>query len=255
MAPKPKTPGGGGGGNTPNTGGKPPQTHGNINAGSGITSAQNATGQAMNAGLPNAGQGTNPQPVPNTPNGYPPPPTAPPGAASIHHSAASETHITVGDGGKQGGHLAGTGLAGKTEFPNGWDGPKILDAAHQVTQQGPPVTGPKPTKDANGNPAWAYNYEGVVDGVTIRTTVLSTGEIRTAFPTNASDPGVILNPSAPSPAPSGIPQGVAPRYDHPDVGGTGSWTWEGPKGDKIIRVEQDAQGNVTTTVIGDYKKK
>jgi hypothetical protein len=46
-----------------------------------------------------------------------------------------------------------------------------------------------------------------------------------------------------------------PRYSHSDLGDDGNWTWEGPKGDKIIRVVLDAQGNVTTTVLGDYKKK
>jgi len=94
-----------------------------------------------------------------------------------------------------------------------------------------------------------------VDGVEVKTTVLADGEIRTAYPPNSSDPGVITNPPAPNPAPSGIPQANPPRYSHPDVGGDGSWTWEGPKGGKIIRVVQDAQGNVTTTVLGDYKKK
>lgn len=254
MTPKPKTPGGGG---SPSGSGKPPQSHGSINAGNGVSSAQSATGQAAQAGKPpgTGHGGTTPSGPPKTPAGHPPPPTAPPGASDIRHSPASEAHIIDGDGGKQGGHIAGTGFSNKTEFPPGWDRAKILDAAHQVTQQGPPVTGPKPTKDADGNPAWAYNYEGVVDGVTVRTTVLSTGEIRTAFPPNASDPGVVLNPPAPTPAPAGIPQGNPPRYSHPDVNGDGSWTWEGPKGDKVIRVVQDAQGNVTTTVLGDYKKK
>ncbi|MEH0934218.1 EndoU domain-containing protein [Micromonospora psammae] len=160
-----------------------------------------------------------------------------------------------GDGGRQGGHLAGTGFSKKTEFPKDWDEARILDATHQVTQQGPPARGPYLTQDADGNPAWAYDYKGVIDGVEVKTIVLAGGEVRTAFPTDPDDPGGITNPTAPNPAPKGVPTGNPPRYSHPDVGGDGSWTWEGPKGNKIIRVVQDAQGNVTTTVLGDYRKK
>lgn len=251
MPPKPKGPGGGSG-KTPG-GKKPSQQHGNINAGKGISSAQQATSQAAIKGHPNTSgqQQTNPSSTnPTTPTK----PTTPPTATNIRHTTESETHIVDGDGGRSGGHLAGTGYSKKTEFPKSWTKQDILDAAHQVTQQGPPAKGPYPTKDANGNLAWAYDYEGVVNGVTVKTTVLANGEIRTAYPPNPADPGVISNPPAPNPAPSGIPQGVPPRYSHPDVGGDKSWTWEGPKGDKIIRVVQDANGNVTTTVLGPYKK-
>jgi EndoU nuclease-like protein len=265
---KPKRPHGGGdgdgttgkpsrkhGGN--GTADKPSQKHGHIDASKGVSSAQDATAQAAQNGRP-AGSGqqttTNPTPAPPTTPGRPPQPTAPPASHDIRHTDASREHIIEGDGGRQGGHLAGTGFSKKTEFPKGWDEAKILDAAYQVTQQGPPVSGPKPTLDANGNPAWAYNYEGVVDGVTVRTTVLADGDIRTAFPPNSQDPGVITNPPAPNPAPQGVPMGNPPRYSHPDLGGDGSWTWEGPKGNKIIRVVQDAQGNVTTTELGEYKK-
>ncbi|MET8307246.1 EndoU domain-containing protein [Micromonospora sp. NPDC005173] len=243
-------PGGGGGGS-----GKPPKNYGGINAGKGITSAQQATAHAATQGhAPGvAGQGsTNSNPARPT---RPPAPTTPPTAGDIHHSDASKKHIIEGDGGRQGGHLAGTGFSKKTEFPKSWDEAKILDAAHRVTQQGPPAKGPYPTKDADGNPVWAYDYVGVVDGVEVKTTVLADGEIRTAYPPDASNPGVISNPAAPNPAPQGIPNAVPPRYSNPDVGGNGSWTWEGPKGNRIIRVVQDAQGNVTTTDLGEYKKK
>lgn len=89
----------------------------------------------------------------------------------------------------------------------GW----ISGVLDQVTQQGPPVKGPYLTKDANGNPAWAYDYKGTVDGVEVKTTVLADGEIRTAYPPNGADPGVITNPSAPNPAPSGVPVSNPPR--------------------------------------------
>jgi Bacterial EndoU nuclease len=254
MPPKPKKPGGGGNGN--GSTGKPPQTHGSINAGQGITSALTATAEVTNKGKVGGGSGQQPT-TPGTSNKPSPPtkPIQPPTATDIRHSDRSRQHIIHGDGGRQGGHLAGTGFSKKTEFPQSWGEAKILDAAYQVTQQGPPAKGPYLTKDADGNPAWAYDYSGTVDGVEVKTTVLANGEIRTAYPPNSADPGVITNPPAPNPAPSGIPMGNPPRYSHPDVGGDGSWTWEGPKGDKIIKVVQDAQGNVTTTVLGDYKKK
>lgn len=251
MPPKPKGPGGGNTGKTP--AGKPSQQHGNINAGKGISSAQQATSQAAAKGHPQGSGQQNTQGAANPTT--PTKPTAPPDVKDIRHSPESETHIIEGDGGRSGGHLAGSGFSKKTEFPQSWTRQDILDAAHQVTQQGPPVKGPYPTKDANGNLVWAYDYVGVVDGVTVKTTVQADGEIRTAYPPNTSDPGVIANPAAPNPAPQGIPQGVPPRYSHPDLGGDGSWTWEGPKGDKVIRVVMDAQGNATTTVLGPYKKK
>ncbi|MDG4839960.1 EndoU domain-containing protein [Micromonospora sp. WMMD967] len=247
-------PGGGSGGGTGGGGaGRPPRSYGGINAANGISSAQQATGQARQQGHPpGVGQGsttTPPRPA------RPPAPTTPPTAGDVHHSDASRKHILEGDGGRQGGHLAGTGFSNKTEFPKSWDEAKILDAAHRVTQQGPPNKGPYPTKDADGNPVWAYDYVGVVDGVQVKTTVLADGEIRTAYPPDKTNPGVISNPPAPNPAPQGIPMGNPPRYSNPDVGGDGSWTWEGPKGNKIIRVVQDDQGNVTRTELGDYKKK
>ncbi|OLF16200.1 EndoU domain-containing protein [Actinophytocola xanthii] len=259
MTPKPKNPGSGGGTGGTGPKGRPSQVHGSINAGKGVSSAQQAITQAAHAGRPGAGSGGTTTPAHIPTKATKPPattkPTAPPSANDIHLPDIANTHILRGDGGRQGGHLAGTGLSKKTEFPKDWDGAKILSAAYQVTQ-GPPVKGPFPTKDADGNVRWAYNYEGVVDGVTVRTTVFAdNGEIRTAFPTNPADPGVIENPAAPNPPPKGIPQSEPPRYSHPDLGGDGSWTWEGPKGDRVVRVVQDAQGNVTTTDLGPYKKK
>jgi hypothetical protein len=206
------------------------------------------------AGRPGGGprqpntQPETPRPAPTTK------PIEPPAANDIRHSDASRQHVVHGDGGRQGGHLAGTGFSKKTEFPQGWDEAKILDAAHQVTQSQQPTKGPYLTKDADGVPAWAYDYKGTVDGVEVKTTVLADGEIRTAYPSNSDNPGVITNPPAPNPAPTGIPMGNPPRYDHPDLGGDGSWTWEGPKGNRIIRVVQDARGNTTTTVLGDYTR-
>ncbi|TDV57217.1 EndoU domain-containing protein [Actinophytocola oryzae] len=276
MTPKPKGPHGGGhseggdgstgkphdgtgSGGDGSTSGKPSTVHGGIDASKGMTSAMDATGKAAEAGRPPSptagGSSTTTPAAKPPPKGYPPAPTTPPKNTDIAHTPESETHIITGDGGRQGGHLAGTGFSKKTEFPKSWDKAKILDAAHQVTQSGPPSKGPYPTKDANGDPAWAYDYTGVVDGVTVKTTVLANGEIRTAYPPNGADPGVITNPPAPNPAPKGIPMSNPPHYSNPDAGGDGSWTWEGPKGDKVIRVVQDASGNVTTTDITPPKPK
>lgn len=258
MTGKPKKPtGGDGGGGGSGGSGKPSLKHGTIDASKGVSSAHAAIGDATAAGHPGGpastgGGSTKPGSSKPPP---PPKPTTPPTTGDIRHTDTSREHIINGDGGRQGGHLAGTGFSKKTEFPQDWDEAKILDAAHQVTQSGTPSKGPYLTKDGNGDPAWAYDYTGVVDGVTVKTTVLADGEIRTAYPPNGADPGVITNPPAPNPAPSGIPLANPPRYSHPDAGGDGSWTWEGPKGDKIIRVVQDAEGNVTRTELGEYKKK
>ncbi|SCG57466.1 EndoU domain-containing protein [Micromonospora humi] len=247
-------------------GGSPSHPHGDGDGGHGpsgrphganvprnASAEQNAVASQAQQGRPGGGPAPGAPRRPNRPDRSTAPNT-PPGAGDIRHTDASRQHILDGDGGKQGGHRAGTGLSKKTEFPKDWDDAKVLDAAHQVTQQGPPANGPYPAKDADGNPTWAYDYTGRVDGVEVKTIVLANGEIRTAFPNNPADAGVITNPAAPNPAPRGTPVGVAPHYAHPDVGGDGSWTWEGPKGNKIVRVVEDAQGNVTTTEIGDYKK-
>jgi hypothetical protein len=158
-----------------------------------------------------------------------------------------------GNGSAGGGHKAGTGRPGKTEFPASWTDQDILDAARQVTQQGPPVEGPFTTKNADDQFVKAWNYEGVVKGVRIQTTVLQGGEIRTAFPVRPASPGVIVNPKAPSPAPSGIPLGVSPRYSNPAAGGDGSWTWRGKKKGKDIEVRLDANGQVATVDHGPVR--
>jgi EndoU nuclease-like protein len=252
---------GGSGGTHPKSG--PSHPHGSIDASHGISSAHEAIAAAAASGRPGAASTdpvTTPSHIPSTTTKPPKPggtaPTSAPDAGDIHLPPRANEHILQGDGGRQGGHLAGTGFSKKTEFPKSWDGEKILDSAYQVTQQGPPVKGPYPTKDGDGNVRWAYDYEGVVDGVKVKTTVFGdNGEIRTAYPPDPANPGVIENPPAPNPAPSGVPMSNPPRYSNPDVGGDGSWTWEGPKGNRIIRVVQDAAGNVTKTDLGPYKKK
>ncbi|GLZ37563.1 EndoU domain-containing protein [Actinokineospora sp. NBRC 105648] len=241
--PTPHTPGGG----TPNT---PSGSTSPSGAGSGTPPTQTGGG-----GTGQGGGGTPPNNHP--PNGPGPRPNNPPDPKHIKHTDQSRQHILDGEGGNQGGHRAGTGKPGKTEFPKSWTDDDIVDAAHQVTQQGPPSKGPYLTNDGKGNKAWAYDYEGQVNGVTVKTTVLENGEIRTAYPPRSTDPGVITNPPAPNPAPQGIPQAVTPHYSNPDptVGGDGSWTWRGNKGGRDIEIVLDDQGNVTRHDHGPYNKK
>lgn len=251
-------------------GGSPPKKVGSVDAGKSVSSAQTAVQRLIDGGTPGQATGaTTPAHIPTTPNMLPMPsktiPFPPPKPDEIHLPPGAKEHILDGDGGRQGGHYPGTGFSKKTEFPRGWDADKIQDAAYQVTQSGNPVKGPYPTKDADGNVRMAYNYEGKVDGITVRTTVFAdNGEIRTAFPPNggqkdSSGNPVIENPPAPNPqsnppSPPGIPQSDPPRYSNPDAGGDGSWMWQGPKGNEIIRVIQHADGTVERTVLGPYKK-
>lgn len=45
-------------------------------------------------------------------------------------------HILHGEGdGKRGGHMYGSGVPGKTEFPRGWDGARIIRAVQQVMRE------------------------------------------------------------------------------------------------------------------------
>ncbi|MFE9745363.1 hypothetical protein ACFYOT_10695 [Saccharothrix saharensis] len=66
-------------------------------------------------------------------------------------------HIAHGDGGRQGGHLAGTGFSKKTEFPKGWDEAKILDSAYPGADPVVPRRPgqPGPVRRAGGRPGAA----------------------------------------------------------------------------------------------------
>ncbi|MFE3206065.1 hypothetical protein [Embleya sp. NPDC059237] len=184
---------------------------------------------------------------------YGPPPQRPPTPASIRHSAASNTHILTGDGGKSGGHRSGLGKPNKTEFPRSWKDSDIMAVTEDIARSGAPVKGPYPSSGPNGERLWAYDYQGTrrVGGkppdVTVTVTVLETGEIRTAYP--HAGPGVTTNPPSP-PYPSDAPQGVTPKYRHPDLGGDGTWTYEGTKRNELIRQEVDPGG----TTVARYRR-
>ncbi len=90
--------------------------------------------------------------------------------------ARGAKHILDGDGpGRGGGHRAGTGKSGKSEFPSSWSDKKILDAVSDV------ATDPASTRTSQGS---RNISQGTVDGVDIQT-VDDGRRIITGYPTNA----------------------------------------------------------------------
>jgi hypothetical protein len=98
-------------------------------------------------------------------------------------SPARAAHILGGDK-SGGGHRAGTGSPGKSEFPGSWSDAKILDAVTNVGRSGQ-VVGP-------GRNAGSVEKTGIVDGVTITTIVGRDNGILTGFPRAGN--GVHHNP-------------------------------------------------------------
>jgi hypothetical protein len=95
-------------------------------------------------------------------------------------------HICNGDPNKpegSGGHLSGTGVPGKTEFPEGWEMDDVQDALQQVASN---PTDAWPTSSGN------YFAQGVVDGVLVNAVVRPDGSIEAGWP--ISGPGVVQNP-------------------------------------------------------------
>lgn len=184
---------------------------------------------------------------------------APPGSHDIHHDEYSTRHILDGEGGSQGGHRAGTGVPGKSEFPAHWSDRDILEVTEQIARTTEPVKGPYPSADSTGVKFPSWEYVGEHDGVRVRVHVLADGRIRTAYPVDGAS--LITNPPAINPPPKGTPPGASPRFSHPDVGGDGTWTYEGPKKNKatgvveILRMVTDGNGTVLSTeVVGVAKK-
>lgn len=70
-------------------------------------------------------------------------------------------HILHGEGdGKRGGHLYGTNIEGKTEFPESWDQARVIDAIRQVMEN-PDWVAPPP------NPRAMYLFGKTIDGVQV----------------------------------------------------------------------------------------
>lgn len=108
-----------------------------------------------------------------------------PEPAATHITAERATHILDGDPppSSGGGHIAGTGKPGKTEFPLGWGRPLILSNVQDVARN------PDQPPEKDGDRWVAY---GVRDGVRIKVVLEPDGEVVTAFPEGG--PGVHQNP-------------------------------------------------------------
>jgi hypothetical protein len=104
---------------------------------------------------------------------------------SIRITPDRATHILDGDD-TGGGHRAGTGNPGKTEFPADWDDDKILGNIENVARN-PDVKPDEP------QPKGQWLYEGTRDGVHTYIVVNPDGTVRTAWP-REGDPGVVRNP-------------------------------------------------------------
>jgi RHS repeat-associated protein len=87
--------------------------------------------------------------------------------------AKAKTHILDGDA-TGGGHRAGTGISGKSEFPASWSDEKILHEISDVT------TDPASKVTLQGN---TTIYQGTRDGVDLKV-IYRDGRIVTGYPTN-----------------------------------------------------------------------
>jgi hypothetical protein len=103
---------------------------------------------------------------------------------AIHLTPQQSTHILTGDR-SGGGHAPGTGIAGKTEFPQGWSDDAIVAAALSVARD------PETLRRSHVPDRWEAT--GVRAGVRIRAVVRDDGFIVTAIPLDG--PGVVRNPS------------------------------------------------------------
>ncbi|MEV5538346.1 WXG100 family type VII secretion target [Saccharopolyspora shandongensis] len=108
-----------------------------------------------------------------------------PSPAATHITAERATHILDGDPppGRGGGHMHGIGKPGKTEFPPGWDGPRILGHVQDIARN--PDQPPEKKRDR-------WEIYGSRDGVRIKVVLEADGEVVTAYP--VSGPGVHENP-------------------------------------------------------------
>jgi hypothetical protein len=205
-----KRPPGGGGdspsgrpGDTGGTPGKPAQQRGNIDASQGVTSAQDATGAAADAGTPADGQaGTTNTPT-DRPNQWSAVEGNPPPIQNINLSPGRRTHIMDGDAnGVGGGHFPGTEIPGKTEFPERWLPDENDPAAPELDAT---IVGhiedvarnPDSPPRLQDNGRWVVN--GTRDGVDIEVIINPDGSIWTAYPTGGR--GVTRNDEHGNPQP------------------------------------------------------
>lgn len=114
-------------------------------------------------------------------------PWPPPRADQINVPPGRRIHILDGDGLGNGGHAPGTGIPGKTEFPESWDDDKIIDEILDVARN--PDSIPPPTRQDHGT----WMVTGTRDGVKVTVIIGDGGEVISGFP--ESGPGVVRNPS------------------------------------------------------------
>jgi Bacterial EndoU nuclease len=204
----------GGGGDSPSskpggtdgtggTAGKPSQRRGNIDAGKGVTSAQDATSDAADAGTPpNGGAGTG-NPTTDRPNQWSNVEGSPPSPQNINLSPGRRTHIMDGDAnGVGGGHFPGTGIPGKSEFPERWlpdeDDPAAPELDATIVGHIEDVArNPDSPPHQQDNGRWVAN--GTRDGVDIEVIINPDGSIWTAYPTGGR--GVTRNDENGDPIP------------------------------------------------------
>jgi Bacterial EndoU nuclease len=108
-----------------------------------------------------------------------------PDTDSVKIDSDRAKHILEGDG-TGGGHRAGTGKPGKTEFPAKWDDDKVLSNIEDVARN-PDYKPYEPQSTGR------WLYEGTRDDVHMYVVVNPDGTIRAAWP-REGDPGVIKNP-------------------------------------------------------------
>lgn len=104
---------------------------------------------------------------------------------TVHITPAKITHILDGDE-DGGGHLAGTGKQGKSEFPLQWSRVKIMAETMALARE----PGSLVPSIRQGRHYW--QAEGVRDGVKMRVVLDGAGAVVTAFPIKG--PGVVQNP-------------------------------------------------------------
>jgi hypothetical protein len=129
-----------------------------------------ASGIVMNEAVKNSGEITVPVPAIAGENGVPK-------ASESSHliDERGQKHILEGNGVDSGGHRAGTGTPGKSEFPKEWSDQKILETISDV------ATDPASSREAG---KWGTTIStGVRDGIEIKT-FDNGSRINSGFPSN-----------------------------------------------------------------------
>ncbi|GLW90708.1 EndoU domain-containing protein [Actinokineospora globicatena] len=190
-------------------------------------------------------------------------PTAKPKGKDLVYTTPNLEHMLQGDPydpadpGKQnrGGHAAGAGGPGKTEFPKAWTADDIKDAIAQVVDQGntidgqgQPTTSPRSDRNHMNAQVWSWRFLGqaTVKGITVEldlyvfqdgvfrngypslraggpNTIVDRDKVHVAKSAQLNDQAVFKNPDSPPAAPQiNGAKTFPPRYDRD------SDTWKYP---------------------------